>query len=80
MNITVRVRRRPSIADPAGSAVSKALRDLGYDQIASVRIDRTIRMTIDETDPEAAKLKVREMCERLLANPVMEDFEIEIEE
>jgi len=78
MEVTVTVRRRPNIADPAGAAVSKALRDLGYDAVAKVRIDRTIALTIDGEDPIAVEERVREMCERLLANPVMEDYHIEV--
>ncbi len=78
MEVTVTVRRRPNIADPAGAAVSKALRDLGYDAVEKVRIDRTITLTIDGADPVAVEERVREMCERLLANPVMEDYHIEV--
>lgn len=78
MEVTVTVRRRPNIADPAGAAVSKALRDLGYDAVEKVRIDRTITLTIDGADPVAVEERVREMCERLLSNPVMEDYHIEV--
>ncbi len=78
MEVTVTVRRRSNIADPAGAAVSKALRDLGYSAVQKVRIDRTITLTIDGGDSADVEEQVTEMCERLLANPVMEDYHIEM--
>lgn len=78
MKVTVIVRRRSNISDPAGTAVSKALRDLGYESVSSVRIDRTITLDVSGDDEAAVEASVREMCERLLTNPVMEDYEIEV--
>lgn len=78
MEVTVTVRRRSNIADPAGTAVSKALRDLGYDDVEKVRIDRTLSLVVNGDDEATVEASVREMCEKLLANPVMEDYEIEV--
>lgn len=78
MEVTVTVRRRANIADPAGTAVSKALRDLGYADVDEVRIDRTINLKVGGADAADVEARVREMCERLLANPVMEDYDIEV--
>jgi phosphoribosylformylglycinamidine synthase len=80
MKVTVHVRRRPDIADPQGTTVRRALRDLGYEGVEKVRIDRTIELDISGADPDAVAAQVRSMCERLLANPVMEDFEVVVGE
>lgn len=80
MRVTVTIKRRPIISDPQGSTVGRALRDLGYDNVGQVRIDKVITLQLEGDSPEAIKAQATEMCERLLANPVMEDFEIEIHE
>ena len=78
MRVTVYVHRRPDISDPQGTTVARALRDLGYENVGKVRINRTIELDIEGTDPNVVEAEVRTMCERLLANPVMEDFEVVI--
>jgi phosphoribosylformylglycinamidine synthase len=78
MRVTVYVHRRPDISDPQGTTVARALRDLGYETVGKVRINRTIELDIEGTDPAVVEAEVRTMCERLLANPVMEDFEVVI--
>ena len=78
MRVTVYVHRRPDISDPQGTTVARALRDLGYENVGKVRINRTIELEIEGTDPDVVEAEVRTMCERLLANPVMEDFEVVI--
>ncbi len=78
MNVTVHVTRRPEIADPAGTAVARALADLEYDTVRSVRIDRTIHLSIDSDDVEEVQYQVDSMCREVLVNPVLEDYEIEI--
>ena len=76
MKVTVHIHRRSDIADPQGTTVRRALRDLGYDGVDQVRINRTIELEVQGTDPKVVEAEVRTMCERLLANPVMEDFEV----
>ena len=78
MRVTVYVHRRPDISDPQGTTVARALRDLGYENVGKVRINRTIELDIEGTDAAVVEAEVRTMCERLLANPVMEDFEVVI--
>ena len=73
--VTVNIRRRPSISDPQGATVARALRDLGH-EVTDVRIDKTIELRVPDGDVEAIRAKVAEMCDKLLANPVMEDYEI----
>ena len=78
MRVTVTVTRRADIADPQGKTVARALRDLGYEDVESVRVDKTITLDVAGDDPAAIEAIVKTMCERLLANPVMEDFEIQV--
>ncbi len=76
MRVTVNITRRPEISDPQGTTVKRALRDLGYSSVDDVRIDRTIHLEVEGDDPEAVRETVSDMCRRLLANPVLEDFEV----
>ena len=73
------IKRRADIADPQGSTVGAALRALGYENVSEVRVDKAITITLSDSDPRAAEAQVREMCEKLLANPVLEDFEVVVE-
>ena len=79
MKVTVHIRRRPDIADPQGNTVRRALRDLGFVGVEKVRINRTVELEVEGTNPAAIEAEVRTMCDRLLANPVMEDFEVVVE-
>jgi phosphoribosylformylglycinamidine synthase len=74
----VTITRRPQISDPQGTAVGRALADLGYGEVGRVRIDRIVDLHIDGTDEALALRRVDEMCAKVLANPVMEDYRIEI--
>ncbi len=76
MKVTVNITRRPEISDPQGTTVKRALRDLGYSSVDDVRIDRTIHLEVKGDDPETVRETVSDMCRRLLANPVLEDFEV----
>ena len=80
MKVTVTINRRPEIADPEGTTVMRALHDLGYREAEEVRMDRVIHMEVSGDDGEQVRTRVEEMCKRLLANPVLEDFEVEVEE
>jgi phosphoribosylformylglycinamidine synthase len=75
---TIRVTLRPSILDPQGKAALHALGELGYAGIEDVRIGKYIEMRIDAADASAAGALVEAACEKLLANPVMEDFAFEV--
>ncbi|MGF1665725.1 MAG: phosphoribosylformylglycinamidine synthase subunit PurS [Acidimicrobiia bacterium] len=78
MKVTVNITRRPEISDPQGSTVRRALADLGHSGVNAVRIDRTIHLDVDGDDPEQVRSAVTTMCEQLLANPVLEDYEVVI--
>ncbi len=76
MKVRVEITRRPGIADPEGATVRTALREMGFDTVADVHFGRTIFVDVDEDDADKAEAIVREMCERLLANPVIEEFAV----
>ena len=79
MKVTITVDRRPEIADPEGTTVKRALHDLGFTEVASVRMDRVIHLDVDGENREEVEARVEEMCKQLLANPVLEDFEIQVD-
>lgn len=79
MRVTVTIDRRPEIADPEGTTVQRALHDLGFIEARSVRMDRIIHLDVDGDDPSEVKARVEDMCRQLLANPVLEDFEVAVE-
>lgn len=78
MRARVRVFLKPSVFDPQGSTVAHALKRVGFEEVTNVRIGKTIDLELDSTDRETAKKRVAAMCEKLLANPVIESYSIEI--
>jgi phosphoribosylformylglycinamidine synthase PurS subunit len=78
MKAQVNVMLKDGVLDPQGKAVNHALGGLGYDTVKSVRQGKLIELELDETDSEKAEQKVRDMCEKLLANTVIESYSIEI--
>ena len=79
MKVTVEITRRHEIADPQGATITRALRDLGHEGIDEVRVDRVIHLDISGDDPAVVTEQVDQMCRQLLANPVLEDFTIEVD-
>lgn len=75
----IKVTLRPAILDPQGKAARHALSNLGFTDIDRVRMGKFIEMWIDLESEEEARQRAREACQKLLANPVMEDFSIELE-
>ena len=75
--IAVHIVPRQGILDPQGKAVSDALHTLGFGGVKEARVGRYIVLDVDAADGRAAGDRVKEMCQKLLANPVTEDFEIE---
>lgn len=73
----VRVMPRASILDPQGQAVAHALGELGFTGVAEVRVGRSVELELEAVSAEAARQRAFKMCERLLANPVTEDFALE---
>ena len=78
MRATVLVRPKQGILDPQGQAVESSLRHLGFD-VSDARIGRLVDIDVATDDRDEALAQVEQMCERLLANPLIESFEIELE-
>jgi len=77
--VHVRVTPRDGLLDPQGQAVERALHELAFDAASDVRVGRAIDLEVAAADAAEAEDLVRRMCERLLANPVTEDFSIEVQ-
>jgi phosphoribosylformylglycinamidine synthase PurS subunit len=76
--VHVRVMPRAGLLDPAGQAVEHALTSLGFDGASNVHLGKAIVFDLDSPTAEEALRRARAMCERLLANPVTEDFTVEL--
>ena len=74
--VAVQVVPRRGLLDPQGKAVADALHTLGFGGVVAVHVGRHLVLDLDAADEETARRQTREMCERLLANPVTEDYEI----
>ena len=72
----VLVSLKPGLSDPQGRAVEGSLPALGWTNVAGVRVGKHIRLTVDAPDPTSARTQVVEMAERLLSNPVIEEYRI----
>lgn len=77
---TISITLRPSILDPQGKTVHHALSNLGYDAVERVRMGKLAELWIDEESEEAARTVADEACDKLLANPVTENYAITLEE
>jgi phosphoribosylformylglycinamidine synthase subunit PurS len=79
MRATVLVRPKQGILDPQGEAVANALGHLGF-QVATARVGKVIDLDVDAPDEEAARTEVEKMCRQLLANQLIESYDVEIHE
>ena len=77
MKANVLVRPKPGILDPQGEAVGSALGHLGFD-VQDARVGKVIDLEVEADDEATARAEVEQMCERLLANPLIESYEVEI--
>lgn len=73
--VRVFVTLKPSLLDSAGNTVAGSLRKLGFEEVEAARIGKLIEIDVAEYD----EARIKEMCEKLLANPVIEDFRTEVE-
>jgi phosphoribosylformylglycinamidine synthase PurS subunit len=78
MKATVHVTLKPGVLDPQGKAIGHALGTLGFDGVGAVRQGKYIELELDEADAAKAKAKVEAMCEKLLANTVIENYRVEV--
>jgi phosphoribosylformylglycinamidine synthase PurS subunit len=78
MRATVLVRPKAGILDPQGQAVERSLRQLGF-SVGEARVGRVIDVEVEAGNADEARAEVERMCERLLANPLIESYEIDVE-
>ena len=79
MRATVLVRPKAGILDPQGEAVEGSLRKLGF-AVADARVGRVVDLELNASDPDAARAELERMCEELLAHPLIETYDIELEQ
>jgi len=78
MQAKIFVFYKSGVLDPQGKAIERSLHSLGYSEVEDVHVGKYIELELHAASHEAAEARVREMCERLLANPVIEDYRYEI--
>jgi len=74
------VTLRPSVLDPAGTAVKSGMEHMGYNNVEQVRIGKYIELKLSATDEEAARQHLDRMCDQILANPVIENYRFDLVE
>jgi len=79
MKARIKITLKNGVLDPQGKAIGHALHQLGFDSLGEVRQGKFIELDIAETDPAKARSVVEEMCERVLANTVIENYDIELD-
>ena len=75
----IHVLLKPVVNDPQGQAIRGGLRSLGFDGVSQVRAGKYFEIVLDAADDDAARRNVDEMCRKLLANPVIEDYRFDLE-
>ncbi|MEE9125812.1 MAG: phosphoribosylformylglycinamidine synthase subunit PurS [Planctomycetota bacterium] len=80
MKARVHVRLKSGVLDPQGMTIQRSLQSLGYDEVSGVRQGKVFEMDLSATDAARARERLEEMSRRLLSNPVIEDFSVEIVE
>jgi phosphoribosylformylglycinamidine synthase PurS subunit len=79
MKAQVYVTLKTEVLDPQGEAVRRALQSLGFAGVQNVRVGKLIELELSPASPQAAATELRAMCEKLLANPIVEDFRFELD-
>jgi phosphoribosylformylglycinamidine synthase subunit PurS len=79
MRAKIFVSFKQGVLDPQGKAIERALHTLGYGEVQDVRTGKVLDLIIEANSREAAEARIREMCDKLLANPVIEDYRFELE-
>ena len=80
MKAIIHVGLKPGVLDPQGRAISRSLVDLGFEEVKGARQGKVIELDLKEKDAAKAKDRVTQMCEKLLANTVIESYQVEIED
>ena len=80
MQVTITIQKKPGVLDPEAQAIKQAISSLGFDDLKNVVLGKQILVEIDTNDEERAKYRAAKMCESLLANTVIESYQIDIKE
>ena len=80
MKARVHITLKSGVLDPQGKAIGMALHDLGFGNIGDVRQGKFLEIDLDESDPQKAKSDLEAMCEKLLANTVIENYQIDLDD
>jgi phosphoribosylformylglycinamidine synthase len=78
MRVKIFVSLKHGVLDPQGKAIERSLHALGYNEVQDVRMGKYLELDVEATSQDAAALRVREMCDKLLANTVIEDYRFEL--
>ncbi len=78
MLVEARVKLKKEVLDPQGEAIRRVLAGLGYHEVQQVRVGKLMLLDVEGDDREAVRQRVEEACRELLANPVIEDFEVRL--
>ncbi len=78
MRVRIFISLKPGVLDPQGKAIERSLHSLGYPEASEVRMGKYLELDLAAPSRQAAELRIREMCDKLLANPVIEDYRFEI--
>ncbi len=78
MRVKIFVSLKRGVLDPQGKAIERSLHSLGYREVQDVRMGKYLELNLDATSAESVDARIREMCDKLLANPVIEDYRYEI--
>ena len=74
------IQLKPTVSDPQGQTIQGGLHQLGFESVQSVRAGKYMEIRLDENGESSAAEKVKEMCDKLLANPIIEDYKFELEQ
>ncbi|HTF91602.1 MAG TPA: phosphoribosylformylglycinamidine synthase subunit PurS [Verrucomicrobiae bacterium] len=78
MRVKIFVSLKNGVLDPQGKAIERSLHSLGYNEAHDVRVGKYLELEVDAASRDAAEIRIREMCDKLLANTVIEDYRFEI--
>jgi phosphoribosylformylglycinamidine synthase PurS subunit len=78
MRVKIFVSLKNGVLDPQGKAIERSLHSLGYNETHNVRVGKYLELEVDAASRDAAEIRIREMCDKLLANTVIEDYRFEI--
>ena len=78
--VALKVLRKETVSDPQGATIMAGLKTLGFDSVQDLRAGKFLQVRITANDPQSAREQVAQMCDKLLANPVIEEYDFDIED